>query len=44
MKENESVIGLEELQEGYEKIVVWGVGGTFENSFSGNLRIDYLVD
>ena len=44
MKENEAVIRLEELQEGYEKIVVWGAGGKFESSFSGNLRIDYLVD
>lgn len=38
------MIGLEEIQDKYEKIVIWGAGSTFINSFSGNMKIDYIVD
>ncbi len=38
------MISLNEIYQKYEKIIVWGAGGSFKNSFSGGMRIDYIID
>lgn len=38
------MMSLNEIYEKYQKIIVWGAGGNFINSYSGSIRIDYIVD